>query len=288
MSGVAKILSGLILLVVCFYLVINIYLNDYKLPILRLKDLLGKKKKYKILAIDPHPDDETMISGGFISKFANQEDVEFKHICVTKGGKGNELVKVPEDELMKIRELEYQNALQQLGLENYEMWDLPDGELERQTEQIKKKLTAEIKKFDPDLILVYEKAGLYGHPDHVALSRVVYELTSSAFPLTPDEQDAKHLSHTAGKPRKSETNKKIKVLYKTLPQHVLKHTKLPLHMANGSKVRQAEALYRLPIGRTIIRKYKAAKQHKSQNLGQGKPLWLLMILFNNEYFTDQF
>lgn len=268
MTGVAKILSGLIFLVVCFYLVVNIYLNDYRLPILKLENLLGKKKKYKILAVDPHPDDETMISGGFISKFANHEDVEFKHICVTKGGKGDELVKVPEAELIKIRELEYQNAMQKLGLDNYEMWDFPDGELGRQTEQVKKKLTAEIKKFDPDLILVYEKAGLYGHPDHVALSRVAYELTSSVSVHTLD--------------------KKIKVLYKTLPQHVLKHIKLPLHMANGNKVEQAEALYRLPIGRVIVRKYRAAKQHKSQNLGQGKPLWLLMLLFNNEYFTDQF
>jgi len=284
MAGAAKILSGFILLIVCFYLVLSIYLNQYRLPVLKLENLLGKKKKYKILAVDPHPDDETMISGGFISRFGKHENVELKHICVTKGEKGDELLKVSEYELAKVREVEYQNAMEKLGLDNYEMWDFNDGQLENQINEVKKKLRAEINKFNPDLILVYEKAGLYGHPDHVALSAAVYELASNR------QQKSSQVSANSDKrySQISGDNKETKVLYKTLPKSVLKHIKLPLHMANGKKIVQAEALYRLPVWQSIFRKYKAAKQHKSQNLGQGKPLWLLMLLFNNEYFTDKY
>lgn len=267
MLEITGILLGLVFLLGGCYLVLNIYLNRYDLPILHIEKLLGKKKEYKILAIDPHPDDETMTSGGFLSKFGEDQRVDIKHICITKGEKGDELLKITEAELAKTREMEYNNAIEILGVDSYEIWNFQDGQIDRRIEQIKKKLFKEVNKFSPDLILVYERAGLYGHPDHIALTSLVYDVVNS-------EVFSKQ--------------KKIKILYKTLPKNVLKHMKLPLHMANGKKIEQAPPIYRLPVWQYLFQKYRAVKQHKSQNLTHGKPLWLLMLLFNNEYFTDKY
>lgn len=251
------------LIFACLYLLLNIYLNEYKLSILDLEKLIGKKKKYKILAVDPHPDDETMTSGGFMSKFAGNQNFELKHICVTKGEGGDELLKLSPEKLAQIREVEYKEALKELGVENFEIWDFPDGGLKNENDRLKNKLKKEIDTVSPDLILVYERDGLYGHPDHITVSSIIQDLATKS-------------------------SRKIVVLYKTLPQVVLKNMDLPVHMANGKKLKQAEPKYRLPLRREIIYKYRAARKHKSQDLAHGKPLWLLMLLMNNEYFTDKF
>lgn len=263
MTTTVKIILGVVFLgFVCLQVALFL-VNEIRLPKLNIKKLTGKNGKIKILAIDPHPDDETMLSGGFIANFSRDQDVEIKHICLTKGEKGDELLKVSESVLAKIREVEYKKALEVLGCENFEIWDFHDGKVEEEKVEIEKRLDEEINEFQPDIILTYERAGLYGHPDHVALTKLIHDLVEEKHP-------------------------DIKVLYKTLTKRVLKTIKLPFHMANGKVVVQALPNVRLPILKYIPLKYKACKQHKSQNLGQGKPLWLLMVLFTNEYFTDKY
>lgn len=263
MSTAVKIILGLFILVF-FCLQIALYLvNEIKLPKMNLRKLTGKSGKVRVLALDPHPDDETMLSGGFISHFSRSNDVEIKHICVTKGEKGDELLKLNEKELAIVREGEYKNAITTLGCMNFEIWDFHDGKVEQESKVIKQKLDVEINKFKPDVILTYERAGLYGHPDHVALTEIIHELIEEKHP-------------------------NVKVLYKTLTKRVLKSIKLPFHMAKGREIIQALPTMRLPILKYIPLKYRACKQHKSQNLGQGKPLWLIMLLFTNEYFTDKY
>lgn len=263
MATTVKILLGVSVLgFVCLQIALY-WVNEIRLPKLDLWKLTRKKGKIKVLAIDPHPDDETMLSGGFISKYSRDKEVELKHICVTKGEKGDEIFKVSETELAEIREKEYKKALKALGCEKFEIWDFHDGKVEDEKELIFKKLNQELKTFQPDIILTYERAGLYGHPDHVALTQIVHQLVKEKHP-------------------------NIKVLYKTLTKRVLKTIKLPFHMANGREVVQALPTTRLPILSFITSKYKACKQYKSQNLGQGKPLWLIMILLTNEYYTDKY
>jgi len=263
MATTVKIILGVVFLgFVCLQVALFL-VNEIKLPKLNIRKLTEKKGKIKILAIDPHPDDETMLSGGFIANFSRNKKVELKHICVTKGEKGDEILKISETELANIREKEYEKAIKVLGCEDFEIWDFHDGKVEVESKEITKKLHAELNKFQPDIILTYERAGLYGHPDHVALTKIIHDLVEEKHP-------------------------NVKVLYKTLTKRVLKSIKLPFHMANGREVVQALPTMRLPILRFIPLKYKACRRHKSQNLGQGKPLWLLMVLFTNEYFTDKY
>ena len=263
MATAVKIFLGVLFLgFVC--LQIALYLvNEIGLPKLDIRKLTGKKGKIKILAIDPHPDDETMLSGGFIATYSRNQDVLLKHICLTKGERGNELLNLTQKKLAAIREREYENALRVLGCKSFKIWDFHDGRVEDERELIIKKLDKELTEFRPDIVLTYERAGLYGHPDHVALTEIVHDLVEEKYPDT-------------------------KVLYKTLTKRVLKSIKLPFHMARGKEVVQALPTYRLPILKFLFTKYRACRQHKSQNLGQGKPLWLIMLLFTNEYFTDQY
>ncbi len=263
MTTAVKIILGVLFLGFVCLQVALLFVNEIKLPKFNIKKLTGKKEKIKILVIDPHPDDETMLSGGFIANFSRNQDVELKHICVTKGEKGDEILKVSETELARIREKEYEKAIKVLGCEDYEIWDFHDGKVELEENEITKKLDAELNKFQPDIIVTYERAGLYGHPDHVALTKIVHDLVEEKHPG-------------------------IIILYKTLTKRVLKSIKLPFHMAKEKEVVQALPSMRLPILKFIPLKYKACRQHKSQNLGQGKPLWLLMVLFTNEYFTDKY
>jgi LmbE family N-acetylglucosaminyl deacetylase len=263
MATSVKIILGVFFLgFVCLQIALY-WVNEIRLPRLDIKKLTGKKGKIKILAIDPHPDDETMLSGGFIAKYSRDKEVEIKHISITKGEKGDEIFKVTEAELAEIRANEYKMALHALGCEKFEMWDFHDGKVEDEKDLIFKKLNQELKTFQPDIILTYERAGLYGHPDHVALTQIVHQLVKEKYP-------------------------NIKVLYKTLTKRVLKTIKLPFHMANGKEIVQSAPTIRLPILKYIPMKYRACRYYKSQNLGQGKPLWLIMILLTNEYYTDKY
>jgi len=263
MSVVLNIFLGLVFLLICVSQLALCYVNDIRLPKLKLDRLTGKSGKIRVLAVDPHPDDETMISGGFLAYFATQKNVELKHLCFTQGEKGDELLKIGEKELANIRREEYSSAMGKLGCANYKVLDFPDGRLNSKIGEIKLRLEHEIENYKPDVILTYERSGLYGHPDHIALSKAVHDLVE-------------------------EKHQDITVLYKTLPKNVLKHIKLPTHMANGVEVKQALPKYRLPVLTQFWKKYQAARQHRSQNVGQGKPLWILMLLFTNEYFTDTY
>ena len=136
MATAVKIFLGVLFLgFVC--LQIALYLvNEIGLPKLDIRKLTGKKGKIKILAIDPHPDDETMLSGGFIATYSRNQDVLLKHICLTKGERGNELLNLTQKKLAAIREREYENALRVLGCKSFKIWDFHDGRVEDERELI--------------------------------------------------------------------------------------------------------------------------------------------------------
>lgn len=237
-----------------------VYLNDFSLPVFKLEKFLGEKELYKILTIDPHPDDETILSGGFIASVAQREDVELTHICITHGEKGDELLKISENELANVRKDELEQALKYLGVKKYEIWNYPDGGLKSREKELRNHLEKKIRHLKPDLILVYEKSGIYGHTDHVVLSQVATEIVKDL---------------------------NIKVLYKTISPKMVNYAKLPKHIID--KVEDvAVPYYRYPVMTKIWRKYKAAKSHKSQNLTHGTPLFLKVLVCVNEYYTDKY
>lgn len=254
-----------IIALVLVYLVVVLWVHDFKLPRLVLEQYLGKpkKRKYRVLVIYPHPDDESMNAGGLISQLVTADNFELKNVTLTAGEKGDELVKLPPVELGKLRKQELARAMTKLGVEDYELWDFKDGEICDQEVEVKQRIKQLVKDWEPDLIVTFEKWGLYGHKDHVCLSKVIHQL---------------HVELGT-----------FKVLYGSYPKKILDMIKLPYHMSeNGKRPTQVLPKYRYNIYKGVFDKYMAAKQYRSQNLGQGKPLWLLMMVGIFEYYTDEY
>lgn len=239
-----------------------LYVNDFSLSNLNLKRFLGKSK-FKSIVIYPHPDDETMASGGLIQKL--KEYGEVKVITVTTGQYGTELLNLPPQELANVRSKEFINAMKKLGIENYELWEFIDGSLHNNHKKMVRQIGDTIKSFNPDLIVTYERSGVYGHPDHIALSKAVKEV--------------------------ADNNKELKVLYSTLPAKILKKFKLPTHL-NGIPIPEFQKqmvpefkIFTLPYN---FAKLNAAKGYKSQNLSHGIPLEVMNAVGIFEYYTTKY
>lgn len=243
---------AVIILSLLFYVVLIIRYNDFAPKNLKLDQF----NNLKVLFIYPHPDDETMASGAFMSYLTKNNRV--KVVTVTPGQHGDELVKVPPEQLAEIRRKEFINAVTNLGVTDYEIWDFIDGKTKYAMSEIKSRVKALIESFKPDLVVTYEKYGVYGHPDHMVLSKIVHEL---------------------------EKEMKFKTLYSTIAQKIFKRINLPTFMAE-SQISPTLPQYKFNTLKFARTKYIAAKSHKSQNLSRGRPLSLQMAIRMNEYFTE--
>lgn len=79
----------------------------------------------KVLILTPHQDDESIGCGGFLLRYAKQCDV----ILLTDGAKGN--CEWSEDKTRKVRRNEFKTVMKEVGVRKYEMWDIPDLELNK-------------------------------------------------------------------------------------------------------------------------------------------------------------
>lgn len=245
---------------------------DFGIPEIDLCAYVMKKKKkqstLRFMALYPHPDDETMMSGGTIARFAHCPDVEWTIVSVTKGEHGDELRKdLTPKELARVRAGELRQACGNLGIKNVVIGPFEDGTLKKQKMKLKQYIASLYRSYKPDLVITFEKNGIYGHPDHVALSQAAYALSKQKSKQTP------------------------LVLFSTLPQSILQGISLPTHMADDpDSVHQSIPEYRISFFRFGWKKYKAALSHRSQNLNsRGKnPLWAYTIFHPVEYITEKY
>lgn len=268
----------LFLVSLCAYTIFRwLMLFDFTVPEIDLVSYVrsrrGKKKKtlrqaqgkLHFMAIYPHPDDETMMSGGTIARYARYRDVRWTIVSVTRGEHGDELMKsVSPQKLAKIRMHELHRACEVLGVSQIIYGPFEDGTLKKEKKRLARFLTEFYKDEKPDLVFTFERDGIYGHPDHVTLSAVIADLQKK-FPS-------------------------VAVLYGTLPKKLLDKLDLPTHMADDPDgLLQAEPEWRIMFPHEGWKKYLAARCHQSQNLnGSGKnPLWVSTILYPVEYYSTQ-
>lgn len=144
----------------------------------QIKDLseLGINSSSKLLVVTPHPDDETAYMGGFLHK-ASKLGAHVKLICATAGEKStlrNGLK--PQDDLGSRRSYELERAVNIIGINDLEILKFGDSTLHEYVDDLTKYLRAIFNQYTPNLILTLEPNGIYGHPDHIALSQVVSRL----------------------------------------------------------------------------------------------------------------
>jgi LmbE family N-acetylglucosaminyl deacetylase len=128
----------------------------------------------KLLAIFPHPDDETLGLGPTLARYS-AEGVETYLVCATRGERGWFDSEGPDPGLegvARIREAELRCAAEHLGIHEVSLLDYIDGDVDQaDPEEIIGKLVSHIRRIKPQVVVTFGPDGAYGHPDHIALSQ---------------------------------------------------------------------------------------------------------------------
>ncbi len=125
----------------------------------------------KILAVGAHPDDIDIGCSGSIAKWV-KEGAQVFYLVLTDGSKGSEDPKMPNQELIKVRQTEQRKAADLLGVKQVFFLDFVDGELEN-TPALRKQIVKIIRQIKPttvicwDPTLYYDEGRMFvNHPDH--------------------------------------------------------------------------------------------------------------------------
>ncbi len=128
----------------------------------------------KLLALFPHPDDETLGLGTTLARYA-AEGVETYLVCATCGERGWFESEGPNpgwEGVARIREAELRCAAEHLGLREVNFLDYIDGDVDQAVlAEIIGKLVSQIRRIKPQVVVTFAPDGGYGHPDHIALSQ---------------------------------------------------------------------------------------------------------------------
>jgi N-acetylglucosamine malate deacetylase 2 len=126
-----------------------------------------------VMAVYPHPDDETFGKGGALALHA-KAGATVTVVCGTLGQMGRNMGKpffATRESMPSIREVELQNACDALGVTNLRLLGLRDKMVEfEDPEYVADLIEAVIKEVRPQVLYTYYPP--YGvHPDHDAMAR---------------------------------------------------------------------------------------------------------------------
>lgn len=136
-----------------------------------------------LLAMFPHPDDETFTAAGLLAA-AVERGRPVTLICATRGESGESSLPGLDDpeRLGEVRESELREAMRHLGVEGVRVLAYRDSGMEGSpeanhprsfvrapVETVASELAAIIREIRPEIVLTYGPDGVYGHPDHLHL-----------------------------------------------------------------------------------------------------------------------
>lgn len=124
----------------------------------------------RILAITPHPDDESYSAAATLSA-ASRSGWRCQVVCASDGERGKRHDSGPAgpEELRSARRTELTVSCATLGIEEPAFLGFPDGGLE-DGPALREALAAAVVEHEPDAIITLGADGAYGHPDHIALN----------------------------------------------------------------------------------------------------------------------
>jgi LmbE family N-acetylglucosaminyl deacetylase len=141
-----------------------------------LEKYLSEFKGNKVLAvIFPHPDDETVATGGLLM-IARKYGYRVVVIILTKGERGQMLINPMGKTTSEIRERELRLAVKRLGGDELIQMDFPDAGLKETVSKWKNEIDRQLGEINPGIVVTYDPSGMTGHPDHISLSLVMKEL----------------------------------------------------------------------------------------------------------------
>jgi LmbE family N-acetylglucosaminyl deacetylase len=137
-----------------------------------------------LLAVLAHPDDESLVAGGTLARYADA-GARVALLCATRGEWGpiSDAQLADYETLGPVREQELRAACDVLGVRWLHFLDLPDGgvrwAMEEESLGALENLLGAIEELQPQAIITFGPDGLYGHDDHIAIG----ELTTKAVGL---------------------------------------------------------------------------------------------------------
>ena len=157
---------------------------------------------FRLLALFAHPDDEAFPVGGALASHA-ERGVAIRLVTTTSGEEGEirQEGAATRETLGSIRRVELSCAVRALGLAELEVLGYRDSGMagapsnkhplafiNAPAEEVVELLVGEIRRYRPQVVLTFEPGGLYGHPDHIAISNH----TTQAFRRASDETAFPH------------------------------------------------------------------------------------------------
>lgn len=132
------------------------------------------RNQLKLMCVLAHPDDESLGTGGILAKYATEE-VETYLVTATRGERGwfGDVSEYPGLEALgKRREAELLAAASVLGIRRVDFLDYIDGDLDQASpNEAVAKIVGYLRRVRPDVVVTFDPAGSYGHPDHIAISQ---------------------------------------------------------------------------------------------------------------------
>jgi LmbE family N-acetylglucosaminyl deacetylase len=150
---------------------------------------VSRSEPLRMLCILAHPDDESLGLGGVLARYG-AEGVETYVVTATRGEKG--WSGPPEQcpgaqELGQIRERELRAAAEILGVRQVTLLDYHDGDVSKADQTVLiRQLVHHIRRIRPDVVVTFDQAGIYGHPDHIAVTRAATAAVVSAASASHD------------------------------------------------------------------------------------------------------
>lgn len=254
-----------------FYLVLHFWLHDFRVPIRRDFFPQSEKKRRKIMAIFPHPDDETWVAAT-LAYFSPLSKTVTVLLTLTKGEEGYwGKQQFPKSALKEIREKELKMAARRLKIDKLIILDYPDMALHKMNQgKLKNIILKYLEKEKPSLVLTYDgNGGLTGHQDHIVVSQAVTRAVKEVNDQWP-----------------------IRLYYISMPKKITKMieetTKKKL---NTPKPEFCLSFFHLGPGglKALYRRYLAFTCHRSQfalfRPKMGIPFWLANLIMHRDYFS---
>jgi len=162
------------------------------------------REAQRLMVVMPHPDDECFGCASTIARYS-AEGATVSLVVMTRGGAGLWNGRAAGDlrALTDVRGLELRDAAAELGVSFLEVFDYPDGALERveEVDAVRTRFLGDIvrvlRSHRPQVVATFGPEGAYGHPDHKAVSRMTvqacalsgdgaaYELEAQALGIAP-------------------------------------------------------------------------------------------------------
>jgi LmbE family N-acetylglucosaminyl deacetylase len=219
------------------------------------------------MAIFPHADDEAVAAGGTLALMAGLGG-RVALVIWTGGELGTaDGQRLPG--LEAVRAAEARRAAQFLGASLVVQGNFADGSIGDHRDEVALWLAAEIGAWRPELVITYDLAGLYGHPDHLACAQILTHLRATRFPT-------------------------MTLWYSSLPlalvQVMVRFRAMPDDFPAASS--RSRPTHKVFIARRLLAKIRAwntyVSQRESLRSGAGRfiPSWLFLSLLLFEHFAE--